>query len=69
MIRLLAHLLLSPVELTDGKGGGRGAKSYDREKAWPSVKEITLWLFIDTNALAYGCSKKQKYNLEILKVI
>ena len=31
----------SPVELTDGRGRGiggwRGTKSYDREKAWPSV--------------------------------
>jgi hypothetical protein len=30
---------VSPVELSDGREGGRGrgAKSYDREKAWPSI--------------------------------
>jgi hypothetical protein len=36
----LPHLfLVSSVELTDGKGagGGRGAKSYDGEKAWSII--------------------------------
>jgi hypothetical protein len=61
MIRLLAHPLpllsrqlvvsfshsscVSPVELTDergGRGGGRGAKSYDGEKAWPSINYSIL---------------------------
>jgi hypothetical protein len=36
-----------PVELTDGReggrlGGGRGAKSYDREKAWSSINHSIL---------------------------
>jgi len=26
-----------PVELTEIRGGGRGAESYDRENAWPSI--------------------------------
>jgi hypothetical protein len=32
-------------ELTDGRGGGgwRGAKSYDREKAWPSIYHSLLF--------------------------
>ncbi len=33
---------LSPVELTDRRGGGRGAKSYDRRKAWPSINHLIL---------------------------
>ncbi len=33
---------MSPVELTGGVGGRRGAKSYDREKAWPSVNHSIL---------------------------
>jgi hypothetical protein len=53
MIRLLAHPLpplshqqvvslsqsfsVSPVELTNVRGGGGGAKPYEREKAWPSI--------------------------------
>jgi hypothetical protein len=54
MIRLLAHHLsrqqvislsqsscVSPVWLNDGKGG-RGAKSYDRGKTWPSITLSTL---------------------------
>ncbi len=34
----------SPVELTDGRGGGggRGAKSNDIEKAWPSINHSIL---------------------------
>jgi hypothetical protein len=39
---------VSPVELTDARGeggrGGRGAKSYNREKAWPSVNNSILSL-------------------------
>jgi hypothetical protein len=31
---------VSPVELTDGSG--RGAKSYDREIAWPSIYQSVL---------------------------
>ncbi len=46
MIRLLSHPLLplsrqQDVDLTDGRTGG-GAKSYDRKKAWPSIKHSTL---------------------------
>ncbi len=33
---------VSPVELTDGRGGGRGTKSYDLEKAWPSINYSIL---------------------------
>ncbi len=37
----LCHV--SPVDLTDGRGGsGRGAKSYDREKAWTSINHSIL---------------------------
>jgi hypothetical protein len=35
---------LSPVELTDGRageGGGRGAKSYDHDNAWPPINHAT----------------------------
>jgi hypothetical protein len=38
--QVVSHLQsssVSPVEHTDSRGGGRGAKSYDREKAWPSI--------------------------------
>ncbi len=36
----------SPVELSDRKGrGGRGAESYDREKAWPSRNRSSLSFF------------------------
>ncbi len=41
---------MSPVKLIDGRGGqggGRGTKSYDREKAWPSINHsilsVRLW--------------------------
>jgi hypothetical protein len=30
------------VAFTDGRGVGRGAKSYDREKAWPSLNHSIL---------------------------
>jgi hypothetical protein len=36
---------VSPVDLTDGRGGGgvrRGAESYDRKKAWPSINPSIL---------------------------
>jgi hypothetical protein len=34
---------VSPVELTDGRGGGgAGAKSDDHEEAWPSIKHPIL---------------------------
>jgi hypothetical protein len=35
---------VSPVELTDGRGGRgeRGAKSYDSEKAWSSINHTIL---------------------------
>jgi hypothetical protein len=33
---------VSPVELTDGRGGGPGAKSYDCEKAWSSIHHSIL---------------------------
>ncbi len=45
------HILLSqsscvlPVELADGRGnekGGRGAKSYDHEIAWPFINHSIL---------------------------
>ncbi len=32
-----------PVELTDGREGGRGAKSYEHEKAWPSINHLILF--------------------------
>jgi hypothetical protein len=38
---------VSPVEITDGREGGRGAKSSVREKAWPSINYQyfdTLWV-------------------------
>ncbi len=44
---------VSPVELTDarvgvkGEGGGaRGAKSYDREKAWPFINHSLLSAYL-----------------------
>jgi hypothetical protein len=40
-----AFLYMLPVELTDERGGGGGAKSYDGERAWPSINHFnTLWL-------------------------
>ncbi len=37
----LCHV--SPVDLTDGRGGsGRGAKSENRKKAWPSINHSVL---------------------------
>jgi hypothetical protein len=41
---LFLSLPVLPVKLTDGEGGedGRGAKSYDREKAWPSRNHSLL---------------------------
>ncbi len=41
---------MSPAELTDerGGGGGRGAKSYAREKAWSSVNYSILAAVINT---------------------
>jgi hypothetical protein len=41
-LSLSSYVLL--VELTDGEGGGggRGAKSYDGEKAWSSTKHSIL---------------------------
>ncbi len=33
---------MSPVEPTDGRGGGTGAKSYDGEKAWSSANNSML---------------------------
>ncbi len=34
---------LSPVELILTGEGGRGAKSYDRERAWPSINHSILF--------------------------
>jgi hypothetical protein len=34
---------VSPIELTERRGGGRGvAKSYDVEKTWPSIHQSIL---------------------------
>jgi hypothetical protein len=36
---------VSLIQLTDGRGGGRGAESYDRKKAWASINRSNpLWL-------------------------
>jgi hypothetical protein len=39
VVSLSLSTCASPVELTDGRGGGSGggAKSYDGEKAWSSI--------------------------------
>ncbi len=39
MIYLSQSFCVSPVQLTDGRGGGdvRGAESYDRKKPWSSI--------------------------------
>ncbi len=42
VILLSQSSCVSPVGLADGRGGGRGAKSYDREKAWPSIHHSKL---------------------------
>ncbi len=46
VISLSQSSCVSPVELIDGGGGGggggRGTKSYDREKAWPSIIHTIL---------------------------
>jgi hypothetical protein len=43
VVSLSQSSFVSPVELTDGRGGrwGGGAKTYNREKAWSSMN--TLW--------------------------
>jgi hypothetical protein len=33
---------VTPVELSEGNGGGRGAESYDSEKDWPSINRSVL---------------------------
>jgi hypothetical protein len=43
VVYLSQPFYVSPVELTDGTGGGRGgAKSYDDEKAWSSINYSIL---------------------------
>jgi hypothetical protein len=67
MIWLLAHSLpLSPVRLHTGKrdnllssergeGGGRGAESYDRKKAWSSMNYLILYdtMYVRTEKATY----------------
>ncbi len=42
IVSLSQSSYMSPVELTDGRGDGRGARSYDGEKAWPSINYSVL---------------------------
>jgi hypothetical protein len=45
LVSLSQSSCVSPVQLTDGRGGGRGgrgAKSYYHHKAWPSIKHSIL---------------------------
>jgi hypothetical protein len=49
-VSLSRSSFLSPVELTDGRGwvgGGRGAKSYDGERAWCSINHLILSYFAE----------------------
>jgi hypothetical protein len=39
VLSLFLSLPVSPVEFTDGRGGGGGAESYDGEKAWFSINQ------------------------------
>jgi hypothetical protein len=39
-----------------GGGGGRGAKSYDREKVWPSIRHSILSVFINVYAGGLGAT-------------
>jgi hypothetical protein len=41
VVSLSRSSCVSPVELSDGRGG-RGAKSYDHEKAWSSINHSIL---------------------------
>jgi hypothetical protein len=41
VVSLSQSSCVSPVELTNGRGG-RGAKTYDDEKAWPSINHSIL---------------------------
>ncbi len=42
IVSLSQSFCVSPVEHTNGGKGGWGAKSYDREKAWPSTNHSVL---------------------------
>jgi hypothetical protein len=42
LVSLYLSSCVSPVELTDGRGGRGGTKLYDREKVWPSINNSIL---------------------------
>ncbi len=45
-------VFLSSLLTGEGGGGGRGAKSYDREKAWPSINHSVLSAYMSPTQVA-----------------
>ncbi len=64
----LSLILNFPINLLTGEGGrGRGAKSYDREKAWPSRNQSILSAVASSLSVAHTCVKWLTTPHEILK--